>query len=445
MLKIYYSSVKYIARASNQRAFSVSNKNTSVDPRHSRLVILGAGFSGLVASAYIPKISKVKNFEIRMLDPKLKTVYTPGLDLVPFGLKSIDQIEKPVYSLINNSINIDFSSVKSIRPKDNTIITNDNKEYTYDYLVLATGLTPNIDKVEGLQEALDERDEGVVSLNSEENIFKYKRMLDSFIAGDVIFYNDDRTKSFESALNQAFLFDTYLREERGRGLRQMSNLQYISSSKSLFPHVKYSLQIQDLLREKNIEYDNFGLKLVSINKKSRKAIFQDKNSDKKVEKSYDLLFVNPEYQLPEALQNLKDQNGNLKINNETLVHENYPNILAMGHCTRNNGFIPSKRAILEQGIILSYNLRLILEANSKGQRPEKLVKFSGYTELPLFVEPGKCLKLGVDPKMPDIARRISTWDYYKETYVFPEIYFRLMSRGLWFNDTGFRIPALNTL
>jgi len=445
MLKIYYSSIKYISRASSQRAFSISNKNTSVDPRHSRVLILGTGFSGLVASAYIPKISKVKNYEIRMLDSNFKTVYTPGLDLVPFNLKSLDQIEKPVYSLLNNSINIDFSSVKSIRPEDNTIVTNDNKEYTYDYLVLAAGLTPNIEKVEGLEEALEERDEGVVALNSEENIFKYRRLLDSLVAGNVIFYNDAKTKSYESALNQAFLVDSFLREERGRGLRNMSNLQYVSNTKSLFSNIKYSLQIQDLLKEKNIEHDSFGLKLLSIDRKNRKAIFQERNTNKQVEKNFDLLFVNPEYQLPEPLQGLADASGNLKLNPETLVHENYSNIMALGHCTRNNNFIPSRRAILEQGIILAYNLRMILEANTKGHKPEKLVKFSGYTELPLFVDPGRCLTLGLDPKMPDVTRRSSAIDYYKEVYAFPEIYFRLLSKGWWFNDTGFRTPALNTL
>jgi len=441
------STLTLFARKSGQRAFSAANKNTALDPRHSKIIVLGAGFSGLVASSYIPKISNVKNFEIRMFDPTVNHIYTPNLDLLPYDIKTLDQIEKPVFQLTNNAINLEFSSIASINPANNTVVTKDNREYSYDYLVLATGLKPRLDKVEGLQEALQERDDGVVSTSSVEGILKYKRKLDSLIAGDIIFYSDERTKSFGSALNQALLTDTFLRENRGPGLRNMSRLQYVTSRRTLFPSVKYSIRIQELLKNKNIEYDNYGLKLVEVDAKSKTALFRNLDSDKKVEKKYEILLVNPEYELPEALQTLADSNGDLNIHPQNLIHEQYSNILALGHCTRSNNFIPSRRSTLEQGVILAYNLRTILDsaANAKGNVAERLVRYSGVTEVPLFVDSRSILPVRIDPKLPDLVTKPSTVDYYKEVHILPETYFRLLSKGLWFENTGLRVPQLSTL
>ncbi len=435
-----YTAASSTLKKSGQRAFSILKKNPAVDPRHSKVIVLGAGFSGLVASSYIPKISNVKNFEIRQLDPQVNTTYTPNLDLLPYDIKTLDQIEKPVFQLTNNAINLDFSSVASINPATNTVVTTDNREYSYDYLVLATGLKPRLDKVQGLQEALEERDEGVVSTSSVEGILKYKRKLDSLVAGDIIFYSDEKAKSFGSALNQALLTDVFLREHRGPGLRQMSKLQYVTSRRTLFPSIKYSIKIQDLLKERNIEYDNYGLKLVEVDAKSKTALFRNVDSDKKVEKKYDILLVSPEYELPEAVQTLADANGDLNINSQTLVHEQYSNILALGHCTRSNNFIPSRRATLEQGVILAYNLKALVE-NSKGA----FSRFNGATEIPLFVESKTCLPVRIDPKLPDLVTKPSMMDYYKEVHILPETYFRLLSKGLWFENTGLRVPQLSSL
>lgn len=446
MQRQYLSSFRAISRSSFLRRFSTSHESASFDPKHSRLVILGAGFSGLVASAYIPKITKMKNFEIRVLDSKTNMTYIPSLDLLPFNIRTIEQVEKPIYELLDNAINIDFSSVESINPKNNTIVTTAQKEYTYDHLVLAPGLTPSINEVAGLQEALEDRDSAVVSTLTGEDALKYKRKLETFVAGNVIVYNDRRSKVYEAGLNQTLLLNAFLREKRGPGLRKMSNVQYITNARTIFPNAKQSLRIQDILREKEIDYDNFSLKLVEVDAKNKKAIFQD-SSNNRIEKPYDLLFVNPEHNLPNSLQSLADPEGNLNIDPETLIHTQYSNVLALGHCTRNKQFIPSRKSILEQGIIMAYNLRSLQEAALKSPhaKPERLVRFSGATEIPLFVEPRQCLTARIDPKNPDNLGAASMIKYLKEVYAAPELYFRLLPRGLWFEETGFRVPALNTL
>lgn len=436
------SSFRIIPQGLLRRTFATSKQAPSVDPRHSRLIILGAGFSGLVASAYIPKISKINNFEIKMFEPRLNSYYTPNLDLAAFNIKSFEQIERPVLQSINNAINIEFSNVESINPANNTIVTSDKREYTYDYLVLATGLNQNSSEIAGLQEAIEDRDEAVVSTNTPEEALKCKRKLESFMAGNVIIYNDEKAKP-ASALNQTLLLDNFLRE-RGTGLRQMSNLEYVTSGRTIFPLPKQSLKVQDIFREKGIGHDNFSLKLVEVDSKNKKAIFQD-NSNKRIEKNYDLLFVNPKQELPKPLQNLANSEGYLQINPQTLIHEQYSNILALGQCTRSRTFIPSRKSTMEQGTILSYNLKLILEAASKGTRPERLVKTTGATEIPLFVGSKECWLAQLDPRSPDLIGETSTVDYLKEAHVLPEIYFRLLSKGLWFENTGFRAPSLNTL
>src|SRR5438552_2880276 len=90
-------------------AFSSTKQNIGFDPRHSRIIIVGAGFSGLVASAYIPKIAKVKNHEIKIFDPKLNTTYKDQIESFVAGKVIFynDSQAKSVASGLNQAVLFD--------------------------------------------------------------------------------------------------------------------------------------------------------------------------------------------------------------------------------------------------------------------------------------------------------------------------------------------------
>lgn len=71
----------------------------------------------------------------------------------------------------------------------------------------------------------------------------------------------------------------------------------------------------------------------------------------------------------------------------------------------------------------------------------KYVKYSGNTNIPLFVGNKKILNIELDNEKLDTFNSPSLSSYYKEVYVYPNIYFRLLTQGVWYGDTGFRKPS----
>jgi NADH dehydrogenase, FAD-containing subunit len=418
----------------------VTNKNLGFnDPNHTRLVIIGAGYSGLQAAAHIPRLTTIGKYHMKAFDKSTFVHYTPFYDVVPFDLKTQEELEKPTLSVINETINIEFSAVESIKPDQNKISTI-NKEYTYDYLVLATGLNPNFEKIKGLEESLNDRECPVITTVQFADALKAKREFEFFHSGKVLFYNSGRAKVPYSGLNLAILFEELIRK-RGTGFRNMTDISYITDQPIIFPHIKHSLKIQEILRNKNINHEGTSLELIEVDGKARKATFLNKETNEKVIKEFDLLYVNPESELPHALKGLADSHGYLDINLNTLAHNKYNNIFALGHCARTKDFITTPKAITQQSVTVAGNLELTIQALSKGnKRPERYAKYSGYTVVPLFVGNQKILRIELDPTQLDTFLEPSSVDYYKELYVEPNIYFKLLTQGAWFGESGFKKP-----
>jgi sulfide:quinone oxidoreductase len=172
-------STKSLYSLRSARYFS-SKKFAFNDPNHTRVALIGVGFSGLQVTSHLPRLTTLGKYHLRAFDRQTFVNYTPLYDTVPFGLKVQDEIQHPVLKIINDTTPIDFNGVESITPEKNKFRTLDNREYSYDYLVLAPGLNPNLNKVKGLKEALEDRSVPVVSTIDYENGIKAKSEFELF-------------------------------------------------------------------------------------------------------------------------------------------------------------------------------------------------------------------------------------------------------------------------
>ncbi len=411
------------------------------DPNHTKLMMIGSGFAGSTAVAHIPRITTIRKFEMRVFDSQPFVYYTPNIDLLPFSIKTKDEIERTILHTMNDTTGLEFSGIEKIIPEKNTLICSENKEYHYDYLVLAAGLEPNYSKVKGLKEALEDRNCPVITTATIADTEKCRREFEIFYTGKVLFYNDKHSKNYISALNTAFLFDQELRQRKGGGIRSLSELSYISNDNSVLPYVNYGIKLKNLMLERQIKFDDPTLELIEIDKDRKRAIFADPNNREKiVEKEFDVLFVNPEFTLPEVLKPLAKDEHYLNIDPSTLVHNQYGNVFALGHCARSKNTVLSHKAILEQSLILNANIELTLQAATHEAKPERLMKYNGETQLPFFVGNNRCLLAEINPGKQELDKEPSRIDFIKEAYGNPKIYFGLQTQGVWFGDSGFRVP-----
>ena len=211
------------------------------------------------------------------------------------------------------------------------------------------------------------------------------------------------------------------------------------------PH--FTPRLEEIYRERNIPVD-MNCKLKAIDTHAKKAYFEQTitaadgtKSSRQIAEEYDFMhFLVPQC-APDFVREsgLSWTEGKLAadgwamIDQQTLIHKSYPNIIGLGDCA---GIPTSKTsaAVRKQLPIAVDNLLALME----GRAPEAI--YNGYAACPIVTEYGKVLMCEFDyKKEPQITFPLSLLDMSKEQWVawllkvygLKPIYFELMLRGLY--------------
>jgi len=115
-----------------------------------RIVIIGGSFGGLTTAYELRKRLGRRQCEIILLSRERRFVFIPSLPWVAMGERSLEQIsfdlEQP---LKRREIRFVHAAVNRIDPQARKVIT-DGGDYSYDYLVIATGHRSANEAVPGL-------------------------------------------------------------------------------------------------------------------------------------------------------------------------------------------------------------------------------------------------------------------------------------------------------
>lgn len=105
-----------------------------------RVLIIGGGFGGLYAARRLAR----SPVNVTIVDKHNYHLFRPMLYQVATGLLSADEIAAPIRSIVRKDKNIDvlMAEVIGIDPQTRTVKTLE-AELSYDYLILATGITYN--------------------------------------------------------------------------------------------------------------------------------------------------------------------------------------------------------------------------------------------------------------------------------------------------------------
>ncbi|MCI4406689.1 MAG: NAD(P)/FAD-dependent oxidoreductase [Sulfuricurvum sp.] len=444
--------------AASVLASSAVTTSASASDAKGKIVIVGGGAGGIMAMARLRRA--LSNADITIIAPNEVHIYQPGQVFVAAGEYAPEDIIGSNLDLIPDDVKWIKDEVATFDPDNNTLITRKGEKVTYDYLVVATGLTYHYDHIEGLTaDMIGKNGISSVYLNDPEKgtadggPITWKWFNDLKEAAKTgkprVICTQPATPIKCGGAPQKILYlsDDYLKEA---GLT--ADFTFALNGDKLFgvPAVNETLNKVVQPRYGNIT-NKFKHNLVAIDAEKKIATFETKVETKgaydedleeyevittieRVPMEYDFIHIVPPMSAPDAVMNspLAWQQGNakgwLEVDPETLQHNRYPNVFGIGDVCgtplgKTGGTARHHAPIMVANLIAQMEKKALTE------------KFDGYTVCPLKTQYGKIILaefnyLGAAPSFP-LAVGEERWIWWAfDLYMLKPMYWHLMMKGL---------------
>lgn len=396
-----------------------------------KVLILGGGAGGVSVAAKL--VNKLGQGQIAIIDPSDRHYYQPLWTVVGAGLASIDETVKNQKDVIPEGVSWIKEKVISVDPTHKKVLLSDQSMVEFEFLIVATGLQLDWDKIKGAKEALGS--DGVCSVYQFNQVEYAAELIQNFKGGRAIFVMPQTPIKCAGAPQKVM----YLAENifRNHGVRHKSEIMFMTAGKAMFGIPVFSNQLDQIVKERDI-HPKFQHKLIEIKKESKEALFEvvRPNGEVAVESyNYDLLHVVPTMSAHNFITQSGlavtegEQKGWLAVDKFTLQHLNYPYIFGIGDVTG----VPNSKtgaAVRAQYPIVAANLLSVMN----GKQPT--MKYNGYSSCPLITEIGKVMlaefgyegkllpTFPLDPAVP----RTSYW--YLKRYLLSKLYWYGMLKGI---------------
>jgi sulfide:quinone oxidoreductase len=391
---------------------------------HHQVVIVGGGTAGITVAARLAK-GWGKRLDIAVIEPSDKHYYQPLWTLVGAGVAPKQETEREEAAVIPRGVRWIRDAASEFMPAENTIRTRDGKTITYDWLVVAAGLQIFWDKIPGLRAALGKN--GVCSNYSYGTVDFTWQAIREFQGGNAIFTNPSGAVKCGGAPQKImYLAEDYFCRQ---GLREKANVIFCSAQPNIFAVERYRKTLEKVIERKHIEC-RFQQELVEIRPDSREAVFKKLETGELVTLNYDLLHVTPPMGPPTLLaaSPLADEQGWIDVDRQTLRHNRYANVYALGDCSN----LPTSKtgaAIRKQAPVVVRNLRAAIAGLAAPSY------YDGYTSCPLVTGYGKLVMAEFDyDKQPQetfpVDQSRERWSMWLvKRYLLPLLYWHGMLKG----------------
>ncbi|KAL5603779.1 hypothetical protein FOVSG1_006529 [Fusarium oxysporum f. sp. vasinfectum] len=426
---------------SGKRSLATLSRSVPVDLGHHshKVVIVGGGSAGLTVGHQLLRSGRFSQDDIALVDPAEWHDYQPGWTLVGGGLKTKDELRKPLASLIDSKIHHYNDKVQSFRPDQNTIALGNGKSVNYDQLVVCPGIRVDFGSIKGLAEAVHDPHSPVSSTYSYETCDKVARDIKNHKKGKTLFTHPAGIVKCAGAPQKIMwlALDGWRRAGLYDPDSSKSDIQisFASAMPVMFGVPKYSQKLDDLRNQRGVE-GLFQHDLVAVEGNTAVLARPDGQN---VKKHFDFLHAVPKMGPHDFVKNsaLANESGLVDVDQATLQHKTFENVWSCGDAS---GLQTSKTAaaITAQAPVLVANLLSAMQ----NQPPVDV--YNGYTSCPLTTEYGKVMlaefAYGGKPHetfgvFTDQATPRRAFYHFKKDF-FPWVYYKSMVKGTWAGPKG---------
>jgi sulfide:quinone oxidoreductase len=302
-----------------------------------RVLILGGGVGGTLAANLIARKLKRRiaagEVKVTVVDATGRHVYQPGYMYIAMGHERAERLVRPERKLLDGNVDLVVDQIRRIDVEGAKVELASGEVLVFDQLVIATGsrIVP---------EAIPYFEQEAHHFYTAQASAKLRRALDAFSGGKILIgIAGIPYKCPPAPLEVAFLVESEMRE---RGLRERTEIQFLSPINRAFTIESVSEMATPILEEKGIDLQLLA-GVDSIDPERRVVV-----TDALEEYSYDLLICVPPHRGASVVidSGLAPRSGWLPTDRNTLQLkrmappgtpdeqvERYPNVHVLGDAT----------------------------------------------------------------------------------------------------------------
>ncbi len=393
--------------------------------KHFDVAIVGAGAGGIATASSLLK--RDRNLRIALVDPADMHFYQPGWTMTGGGIFNAQDTGRPMASVIPDRTTWIKQAVAGFDPDNSCLhLDNDDRLY-YDRLVVAAGIKLNWAGVEGLVESLGRN--GVTSNYSIKTCSYTWELVKNLKGGRALFTQPPMPIKCAGAPQKAMYLsaDAWLRA----GVLNNVDIEFFTSTPGLFGVAAYVPALMEYVDKYGANL-NFQHTLTKVDGDAKVATFQ-KADGETINTGFDMIHVCPPQCAPDFIAEspLADDGGWVDVNPDTLQHNRWENVWALGDCV-NTTNAKTAAAARAQAPVVAVNL-----LHHAGKEPNH-AHYNGYGSCPLTVERGKVVLAEfayggeLVPSFPKFiinGERPSTLAWLLKARLLPWIYWNAMLKG----------------
>ena len=419
-------------------------QNTYTMKDHYNTLVIGGGTGGIMVASQL--LAKGLEKDIAIIEPAKYRYYQPAWTLVGADTYKYEDTQRTMSSVMPEGADWLQQKVTKIKADDNKVVLDNEKEVTYDYLIVSPGLKHDFSLVPGLQEVMDDPDSGVGSVYTDPE--KVKKNIKRFEGGVALFTQPTTPIKCGGAPQKIM----YLAESafKKQGVRDKAKVVFATNGGVIFGIKPVKETLMKVVNRKNINL-KFGHNLVEIDPKEKIAWYElgdnkGEHNDLDVETiekdgrvgiKYDFLHTAPPSVAPEFVKEsgLTNEAGWMDVDQYSLQHKKYKNIFGIGDVAA----LPTAKtgaAIRKQVPVVIDNLEKLKKGNEHFDK-----KYNGYSSCPLVTDYGKMVlaefdyegNFTPDPKLKWMLIGDSSKEHWRlwmlKKYGLPYLYWKKMMKG----------------
>lgn len=358
---------------------------------NANILILGAGAAGAALANRLTE--RLDGAQITLVDGRKEHWYQPGFSLIAAGLKPAKYSVSQTTDWLPKNATLKQDWAANIDPESRKVALQSGEILSYDYLIVATGLTLDHDAIEGFSlDMVGENGIGALYAGPEYAARTWTAASKYIEDGGVGLFTRPATemKCAGAPLKHTFLIDDLARKAGGRG---KMDVRYMANNNSLFGVPIVSEKVRMLFGDREINPD-YSHVLTGIDAGAKRATFETPEGT--VERDYDYIHVIPPQRAPDVVRqsglSWADKwvgEGWMEVDKATLRHNRYPEVFALGDVA---GVPKGKTAASVKWQVPVVEEHLV--AQISGDTTD--AAYNGYTSCPLITQVGRAMLVEFD-------------------------------------------------